>query len=288
MGLCPLVAEIQQHKGLQIDPTDTGFDALAEGETTVIRMDFGVTDGMATAAAAALLVVTGTNDAATVGGDLAGAVIEDAVLTASGQLSVADVDHGGAGFAAVSSLAGLYGSLSVDGTGLWTYAVNNNALAVQSLMAGQVVSDVLTLHTIDGTAVEVAISVTGAADSDLIVGTAARDRLTGTGGADHIFGLGGADRINGRGGDDVLTCGAGADQFIFSGRFGLDVVTDFDRGLAGEAINLAALGGLHRFADLVAHHLSEVDGDTVITVGTATLTLQGVSAASLTAGDFLF
>jgi VCBS repeat-containing protein len=189
---------------------------------------------------------------------------------------------------AVVGLAGTYGSLTVDAAGAWTYALDNNALAVQSLTGGQVVTDVLTLQTMDGTAVEVTVTVTGAADSDLILGTAAADRLTGTAGVDHIFGEDGRDRITGKGGADVLSGGADGDRFVFNGNFGQDIITDFDTLQKGETISLAGVDGLRGFLDLVAHHLSEVGGDAVISVGGNTLTLQGVTANSLTAGDFLF
>ena len=228
------------------------------------------------------------NTPADVTGDVAGAVSEDASLVATGQLIVTDTDAGQSALVAVAGLAGTYGSLTVDAAGHWAYTLDNNALAVQSLTAGQVVTDVLTLQTVDGTAVEVAITVTGAADSHLILGTAVADRLIGTSGVDHIFGMGGIDRINGRRGDDVLTGGGDADRFVFQGDFGHDTVTDFTIGLKGETIDVAAVDGLSGFHDLVTHHLTEVDGDAVITVGQNAFTLQGVAAASLTADDFLF
>lgn len=225
------------------------------------------------------------NVAPVVTGDVTGAVFEDAVLVATGQLTVTDADAGQSGMVAVAGLAGTYGSLTVDAAGVWSYALGNNALAVQSLTDGQVVTDVLVLHTVDGTAVEVTLTVTGAADSDLILGTAAADNLAGTAGVDHIFGEAGRDRINGRGGDDVLSGGADGDRFVFNGAFGHDIITGFDTLQRGEVISLAGVQG---FRDLVAHHLTEVDGDAVISVGANTLTLQGVTADSLTAGDFLF
>jgi VCBS repeat-containing protein len=228
------------------------------------------------------------NVAPVVTGDVTGGEVEDASLVATGHLTVSDADAGQSGMVAVDVLAGTYGSLTVDAAGAWSYALDNNALAVQSLTEGQVVSDVLTLHTVDGTTVEVTLTVTGAADSDVILGTAAADRLTGTAGVDHIFGEAGRDQINGRGGDDVLSGGADADRFVFNGNFGQDIITDFDTLQRGETISLAGIDGLRCFHDLVTHHLTEVDGNAVISVGANTLTLQGVMADSLTAGDFLF
>ena len=42
------------------------------------------------------------------------------------------------------------------------------------------------------------------------------------------------------------------------------------------------------FTDLSTNHLSEVAGNAVISVGANSITLIGIAAASLTAGDFLF
>ena len=271
-----------------LDPTAAAFDALAAGEQMDIRIDYAVTDGIDTTAAAAVLTLVGTNDAAVVSGAATGAVSEDATLTAAGQLAVADVDHGEAGFVAVNGLSGTYGSLTMDATGAWTYSLDNASLAVQALGAGTVVSDVLTVQTIDGTSALVTVSIAGAAENNLILGTDAGDRLLGTSGDDDIYGLRGNDRINGRAGDDLLSGGDGGDKFIFAGRFGHDIVSDFDTARAGEAIDLSALSGAHGFADLVARHLTEVAGNAVITFAAGSITMDGVAAASLTANDFLF
>ncbi len=271
-----------------LDPTATAFDALAAGERLDLRIDYGVTDGIVTTAAAGVLTVIGTNDAATIGGASSGAVSEDKVLQAQGQLTVTDVDHGQATFIPAGGIAGTYGTLSIDAIGAWIYVLNNNALAVQALGAGTLVNDVMTVHTFDGTPAQVIVSVQGAADASLIVGTDAANALAGTKLSEHIYGLGGADRINGRAGDDTVTGGAGGDHFVFSGRSGHDEVTDFDTAQSGEVIDLSGLSGVHGFTDLVAHHLTEVGGSALLTYGLNTIVLDGVAASSLTTNDFLF
>ncbi|PYF07761.1 putative secreted protein (type I secretion substrate) [Rhodobacter viridis] len=269
-----------------VDGNAGAFDALAAGEQLTLRIDYGVTDGTSVTATSGLITVTGTNDAAQVAGVLAGAVSEDSVLTASGQASVSDADHGQSAFVA-ETMAGLYGNLTIDADGLWSYALNNRGLAVQSLAQGQIVQDLLTVQSVDGTTSTITIAVSGAADR-LIVGTEASDRLTGTKAAEQIFGLGGFDRINGGGGNDTLTGGAGGDTFVFSGHFGHDTITDFDPSAAREVINLSRVTGAHDFADLVAHHMTETGGSTLLAFGDQTITLEGVSMSSLTAADFLF
>lgn len=228
------------------------------------------------------------NTPATVGGDLSGAVSEDGVLQAQGQLTVTDPDAGEAGFQSAAGLTGTYGSLTLTEAGSWTYVLNNNALVVQTLAAGEVMTELFTVQTLDGTAAQISIDVAGADDTGLILGTLGNDVLTGTRADDRLFGLDANDRLNGRAGNDVLTGGAGADRFIFSVNFGADVVSDFDTAQRGEVLNLRSVDGLRGFADLVAHHLTEVDGDAVITVGRSQIVLDGVAMADLTAQDFLF
>jgi VCBS repeat-containing protein len=287
-GLGPLPGGIGFDPVTQSFTVDgSAFDALAAGEVQTLRLDYGVTDGIATTAASAVITVTGVNDAAQVSGEFSGAVTEDGTLTASGQLTVVDVDHDQAGFV-VETRVGVYGSLSMGAAGAWTYALDNAALAVQALTAGQVVTDRITVHSLDGTAAEIVVSVTGAADASLLLGSDMANRLTGTKMADVIFGLGGADRINGGAGDDVLSGGSGADVFIFTGRFGHDVITDFSTDTLREVIDLSHLAGAESFADLRANHMTELAGDTILSFGQNTITLTGVEMSSLTAGDFLF
>lgn len=270
-----------------VDANDAAFDALTAGEEVVLHIAYGVTDGTATTAALAVVTVTGSNDAAQIAGQLGGAVAEDGTAQVAGQAAVSDVDHGQASFAA-ATVAGTYGTLTLDAAGAWGYALNTDALAVQALAAGQVVQDLLTIHSLDGTAAQITIAVTGAADAGLIVGTKAADKLVGTRAAEHIYGQGGADRLTGAAGDDTLAGGSGADRFVFAGRFGDDVVTDFDPNQPREVLDLANVSGASSYADLCANHMTEIDGSAVLSFGTNSITLDGVSMASLLASDFLF
>jgi Ca2+-binding RTX toxin-like protein len=78
--------------------------------------------------------------------------------------------------------------------------------------------------------------------------------------------------------------GDGADRFVFSGAFGTDVVSDFK---ANDVIQLDAA----QFANFGAVQAasSQLGADVVITLNAAnTITLTGVTLASLNSGDFLF
>src|SRR6185312_12713660 len=94
------------------------------------------------------VTITGSNDGASISGTATGSVKEDVTLTAGGTLTVADIDTGENHFQAVTaaSLLGTYGSFTFNpDTGVWGYTLNNGAGNVQSLAAGQVVHDKLTV-----------------------------------------------------------------------------------------------------------------------------------------------
>lgn len=70
-------------------------------------------------------------------------------------------------------------------------------------------------------------TVIGSPGNDIILGSNGTDYLSSGQGNDIINGGRGRDFINGGFGNDSLTGGSGQDEFIFSGRFGSDIVADF-------------------------------------------------------------
>ena len=62
--------------------------------------------------------ITGTNDAAVISGDTSGGVTEDGTLSASGNLSVTDVDSGEAVFTVQDNSTTTYGAFSINAAGL--------------------------------------------------------------------------------------------------------------------------------------------------------------------------
>lgn len=67
--------------------------------------------------------------------------------------------------------------------------------------------------------------------SDEVRGGTGNDKLYGQSGHDILNGQNGRDVLVGGTGDDILTGGARADKFIFVGRSGSDVITDFNAEL---------------------------------------------------------
>ena len=117
--------------------------------------------------------------------------------------------------------------------------------------------------------------VRGSNFDDIIVGNSANNTLEGQNGN---------DRIDGGDGNDALTGGAGADTFVYTS--GADSIQDFNR-TQGDKIDLTGMLGVYSLADVLA--LTNTNPSAVITFGPGnTLTLNGVTKASLVADDFLF
>lgn len=99
------------------------------------------------------------------------------------------------------------------------------------------------------------------------------------GGNDTVIATSGADTITGGAGSDTLTGGAGADVFKFSASDkAIDVITDFTSGV--DHIDFAGVS----FANLAIADTAE---GASICAGGQTVVLQGVLAATLSAGDFV-
>jgi VCBS repeat-containing protein len=76
--------------------------------------------------------ITGTKD---------GTVTEDGVTTATGSVTLSTGLVAGKVFSVQTQTPGQYGTFSIQSNGQWTYALNNNLSAVQSLGAGQSITD---------------------------------------------------------------------------------------------------------------------------------------------------
>ncbi len=114
------------------------------------------------------------------------------------------------------------------------------------------------------------------------------ENAVGGSGADTIVGNAGNNSLDGRAGADVLTGGSGDDVFVFRAGFGNDTVTDFAAGGSTDRIDLSSFSAFHSLSDVLG--LAQQPGaNTTLTFSFGlTLTLQGVTKASLSAADFIF
>ncbi|MBM6551976.1 retention module-containing protein, partial [Marinomonas ostreistagni] len=144
------------------------LDAVQElGEGDTLTETFTVTSSDGTASTVTI-TINGTNDVPTFGtgdGVDAGEVTEDAALTTSGILTIDDVDAGEETFAAQTGTAGNYGSFSIATNGAWTYTLDNDLDAVQSLGEGDTLTETFTVTSADGTQNSVTVTINGTNDA---------------------------------------------------------------------------------------------------------------------------
>jgi uncharacterized delta-60 repeat protein len=216
-----------------------------------------------------------------------------AVGTQVATLSAVDA-HGGS-----ISFSSAGGSIGVGSSGAVTVVAPVSPTAVYTIAARATSSDGGTydqsFDVMFGTAAgDDTLPATGETHpmlpgEDIIYGLGGNDTVYGGSGDDSLFGQDGNDVLIGGTGNDLLSGGSGNDTFRFVDGFGADHVTDFDPTGSSDLIDLtgAANPNWTSFADVQAN-MTQVGADTVIDLGNGnTITLIGVTATNLTAGDFL-
>ena len=135
---------------LVFDPNND-FAFLSNGETIDVLVNYTISDNHgAQSNSTATITITGSDGAPVITGDIIGSLIEDATpltLTTTGQLNIVDPDNGESLFIA-ETIAGSYGSLTIDEDGNWSYSADNNQTAIQSLAQGDTLTDTLELRTL--------------------------------------------------------------------------------------------------------------------------------------------
>ncbi|MGC9465890.1 VCBS domain-containing protein, partial [Vibrio sp. 10N.261.54.E10] len=116
------------------------------------------------------MTIGGNDDNAVITGVDAGTLTEDLTTQVQGQLSVTDSDLGEDHFQA-SQVTSNFGTLSITKDGAWTYSLDNNNPVVQRLGQGSTATDIVTVHSADGTAHQVMVTINGTNDTAVISGT---------------------------------------------------------------------------------------------------------------------
>ena len=139
--------------------TDSAFNELPAGAQ--IAESFTVTSYDGTGFGVVDIVITGTNDVATVSSASVSLDETDAVLSTSGTLTIGDLDAGEQHVVA-QTVSGVNGSFSIDANGLWTYEANS---AYNELNAGDRISETFAVTSLDGTGHgEVTVTIIGTND----------------------------------------------------------------------------------------------------------------------------
>ncbi|MCX7085488.1 MAG: VCBS domain-containing protein, partial [Methylococcales bacterium] len=122
--------------------------------------------------------LTGTNDAAILGEGLADVTQTSTAVSASGTLSIYDVDTanltGIATFIEQFNSPGTYGSFNIDAAGAWSYTAYE---AYQSLAAGQTLTETFYVSSDDLTTSWVTVNIIGTNDAAVITGTSSADLI---------------------------------------------------------------------------------------------------------------
>lgn len=142
--------------------------ALASTETVQDTFTIETADGTTREF---IVNIQGTNDAPSITGSFGGTVKEETTLSATGSLTVEDIDNGESFFNPIVSTdaaaAGTYGTFTIDANGNWDYTLDNTA-AVNPLSEGEQVFDTFTVSTLDGSSRTVTITVEGTNDNAVI------------------------------------------------------------------------------------------------------------------------
>jgi len=164
--------------------------SLAAGQIVTEIFDYQATDGLIATPSTLTVTITGTNDAPVTTVDNA-AVQEDLNMTATGNVLAndTDVDQGTVLSVADAGLrAGSYGSLTLAADGNYLYALDNASLAVQSLAAGQTVTEAFDYQATDGliaTPSTLTVTITGTNDAPVVAIPLADQTATETGAFDY-------------------------------------------------------------------------------------------------------
>ncbi|MGL5289133.1 MAG: VCBS domain-containing protein, partial [Aeromonas sp.] len=151
----------------EADNKNPAMQALKPGETRtesfIVTSSDGVTQTQVT------VTITGADDVPKLTGD-AKTVIEDATngvpnqLVASGLVKAEGGDTGEQEFLPETK-TGLYGELTIDANGYWTYLADNSQKVIQDLKAGETMQDIIEVTSSDGvTKTEVVITIVGVDD----------------------------------------------------------------------------------------------------------------------------
>ena len=233
-----------------------------------------------------LVVVDETNNVQ-IGGTVTGNALAGDSDPNGGTIQVTAINGGTVG----QEVKGTYGELLLEPNGSYTYTADPHAHLPRN--AGVQDSFNLTVSDNFGATAQVTLDIsvvqhgetgTLGQPGQTLVGGNGKDVLNGSLGSQTLLGGNGADTLIG-GPSDVLTGGRGADQFVFTGNFGHNEITDYHYP---DLIQLAK-SEWGTAANVLAHAADDGLGNTLITdpLNSANvIQLDHVSVSQLALHDF--
>jgi VCBS repeat-containing protein len=220
-----------------------------------------------------------------VGGVLANDTDPD--INDNGHLGVSAVN--GSAASVGHSVAGTYGSLTLNADGSYVYAAYKGSLPAKIVAQDTFQYTVSDTH--GGTETANLYIVVSNPGTNYIAGT--YTTLNGNNGPDVVDGFAGHDVLLGGNGPDVLiggdgdtlTGGNGPDTFLFRAGFGINTVTDFDTHNDKFQFDKTIFASA---TDILANHTTDTAAGAVISDGLGdSVTLLGVHQAQLTTDMFM-
>lgn len=133
-------------------------------------------------------------------------------------------------------------------------------------------------------------NISGSEYNDILRGDNGANSIYGRGGNDVMEGHGGDDALGAMGGNDTLTGGADNDGFYIQAPYGHIVITDFTQG--SDLIDLSYYFDQYGNSSIWSGSAAQQGANTVLTLtsqaATVTVTLNNITAANLTAADFVY
>ncbi len=245
-----------------LDPTDPAYQSLANGHTTLVTVDYGVSDGIVTTPTPGSVswTITGTNDAPTI--NTSGfQIAESSGTTTISNLSVADPDTGDT--FTVTATAD-HGTVAVSPNSGNLAAVNGAlGTGIAYTPTGTPATDKITLTVTDAT---------GAHDT-----------------VNFIFNVAGTGPVTlqGTSQKDVFFATGYQDTFVFAPSSNQDIITGgFQSGV--DKIDLQALTSFDATAlTALLAHADHIGSDTLLHLNGNTDTLLVKGVAALNANDFI-
>ncbi|MDB2686500.1 VCBS domain-containing protein [Mariniblastus sp.] len=146
------------------DASQLDFDTTPE-----YVLVFEASDGLTFDSATLTINVVDVPKAAVIGGDITGTTTEDRVTT--GLLTISDADGADEEAFVAGFIRGTYGQIGIQADGNYRYTPFTTPIT-QALRAGEIVVDTFTLTSVDGTTVDVTISIEGVNDPATFPNTA--------------------------------------------------------------------------------------------------------------------
>jgi VCBS repeat-containing protein len=285
VGESALGASVSLNNGQVQYDIGNRFQTLGAGQTLTDTFAYTIQDRKGAADSSVVNVtITGVNDAPVTTADDATAVQEDGCITASGNVLANDSDVDQGTVLAVENagiFTGNYGNLVLNVDGSYTYTLDNASLSVQSLAAGQVVTETFAYQATDGfisTPSTLTVTLTGSNDAPVTtVDTAAVQEDLNIAASGNVL-SNDSDVDQGA----VLTV---ANAGIFTGNYGslvLNVDGSYAYTLDNASLSVQSLAAGQIVTETFAYQAT--DGF-ISTPSTLTVTLTGSNDAPVTTVD---